>query len=173
MRGGISIIISKPNELEINQLFEVIQECKQDLINQGIHQWGHVYPDKDVIRGDISNQSIFTLRVDGEIAGIISLDKDDCKEYQTINWNYKGDQFAVVHRLCVRPKYQGRGIGLKLMQFIHEACKQELIKSVRLDVYSGNDNAIEFYKKLGYQIRGEVFFPRRNLPFLCMEKEIL
>jgi len=173
MREGISIIISQPNELEINQIFELIQECKQDLLKQGIYQWDDVYPNIDVIHEDIMNQSIYTLRIDDEIAGVISFDRNESDEYKSINWRYKDVKFAVVHRLCVRPKYQGRGIALKLMQLVNEACKQDLIRTVRLDVYSGNQRATEFYIKLGYQIRGEVFFPRRNLPFLCMEKEVL
>ncbi|MMZ70294.1 putative acetyltransferase [compost metagenome] len=73
----------------------------------------------------------------------------------------------------MRPKYQGRGIALKLMNFVDESCKQAQYTSIRLDVYSGNQRAVEFYKKLGYAIRGEVTFPRRELPFFCMEKESL
>jgi len=166
-------MISQPNELEIDQIFELFIECKEDLMKQGIYQWDDVYPTIDVIREDIRHQCIHTLKIDDEIAGVISFDGNDCEEYKSVDWINKNADFAVVHRLCVRPKYQGRGIALKLMQFVNEACKQDRYKTIRLDVYSGNQRAIEFYRRLGYQIRGEVSFPRRTLPFICMEKEVL
>jgi ribosomal protein S18 acetylase RimI-like enzyme len=172
-RGGSYIIISQPNELDINQIFDLFLECKEALMKQGIYQWDDVYPNKDVIQEDIRHQCMHAIKIDDEIAGVISFDENDCEEYKTVDWMNKNANFAVVHRLCVRPKYQGRGIALRLMQFVNEACKQRLFTTIRLDVYSGNQRAIEFYRRLGYQIRGEVFFPRRTLPFICMEKDVL
>ncbi|OBR65873.1 hypothetical protein A7K91_18030 [Paenibacillus oryzae] len=58
------------------------------------------------------------------------------------------------------------------MKFVHNQCLERGYGSSRLDVYSGNELAFHFYKKLGYEIRGEVTFPRRPLPFYCMEKEL-
>jgi ribosomal protein S18 acetylase RimI-like enzyme len=41
-----------------------------------------------------------------------------------------------------------------------------------LDVYTGNERAVRLYERRGYTVAGQVFFPRRELPFYCMEKTV-
>ncbi len=167
------MLIVRPDETDIHPIFGVFRECRYDLDNQGIKQWDDIYPNKEVIAADIKNQSIFILKHDEEIGGVISFDEVEIEEYKSVNWKHTNGRNVVVHRLSVRPKFQGQGIAKKLIQFVHGKCKEEQFSSVRLDVYSGNQRAIEFYKRLGYEIRGEVWYPRRTLPFYCMEKHLL
>lgn len=165
--------IIQPDEKDIQMIYEIFQECKFDLDNQGINQWDEIYPNKRVIEEDIQNQSIYIFIQNEESAGVVTFDEMEIDEYKAIKWKYTNGRYVVVHRLSVRPKYQGQGIAKKLIQFVHEKSQQEQITSVRLDVYSGNQRAIEFYRRLGYELRGEVWFPRRTLPFYCMEKSLM
>ncbi|WP_429375524.1 GNAT family N-acetyltransferase [Paenibacillus sp. DS2015] len=164
--------IIRPEKTDIHTIFEIFQECRFDLDAQGIKQWDDIYPNKEVIEEDIQNQSIFILKHDEEIAGVVSYDEMEIEEYKSVDWKHKDGRNIVIHRLSIRPKYQGQGIAKKLIQFVHGKSRQELYTSVRLDVYSDNQRAIDFYKKLGYELRGEVWFPRRSLPFYCMEKNL-
>ena len=59
------------------------------------------------------------------------------------------------------------------MDFAEAFAQQEAYTAIRLDVYTGNPQAVQFYKKRGYQICGEVNFSLRELPFYCMEKLIV
>jgi hypothetical protein len=56
------------------------------------------------------------------------------------------------------------------MDFAEQRAAQGNYSSIRFDAYSGNKRVLEFYKQRGYQIRGEVNFPGRDLPFICFEK---
>ncbi|MOA41488.1 hypothetical protein D3C78_1634520 [compost metagenome] len=80
------MIITRPTELEINQIFELFMECKEDLLSQGIKQWDELYPNKGVIEEDIRKMSLFTARIDNEIAGVVTYDGDDPEEYGSITW---------------------------------------------------------------------------------------
>ncbi|NBJ70670.1 MULTISPECIES: N-acetyltransferase [Clostridia] len=52
--------------------------------------------------------------------------------------------------LFVHVKYQDKGYGKKLLQFVKEQRKQ-----IQLKVYQKNEQAIRFYRKNGFQIQAE------------------
>jgi ribosomal protein S18 acetylase RimI-like enzyme len=81
-----------------------------------------------------------------------------------------GEPALVVHRLCVDPAYQGNGLGSQLMDFAEAHAKQNTYVSIRLDAYAGNPRAVWLYERRGYRKAGQVYFPRRTLPFFCFEK---
>ncbi|WP_166243052.1 GNAT family N-acetyltransferase [Paenibacillus turpanensis] len=148
----------------------MFQQCRLELEAQGIHQWDEIYPNREVIQEDLQHHTIYILKVHGDIAGVVTMDQLEPEPYRSIDWNDANDKYAIIHRLSVRPEHQGKGIALELMEFAHASCIREHYNSIRLDVYSGNDRAVSFYRKLGYELRGQVHFPRRTLPFFCMEK---
>ena len=62
-------------------------------------------------------------------------------------------QSAKIQRVCVLKDYRGSGIGLFMMSHLHRFLINKNISNITL---SSQDNAIEFYKKLGYtEIEGE------------------
>lgn len=60
-------------------------------------------------------------------------------------------KYGVIENLAVTKKFQGQGIGRKLMESAHEWFKDFEIKSIELNVWEFNQKAIGFYEKLGYQ----------------------
>lgn len=74
-----------------------------------------------------------------------------CDEaYQNGHWQYPDREFCVVHRLCVNPHFQHKGVAKQTMQFIEEKCKAEGITAVRLDAFSHNPSALKLYSHMGY-----------------------
>ena len=45
-----------------------------------------------------------------KIAVIYVLNKFQDEEYFSADWKYKGENFCVIHRLCVNPCFQRQGI---------------------------------------------------------------
>lgn len=68
------------------------------------------------------------------------------------------------------PEFQGAGLGTQLMNFAEISAAESGYASIRLDAYSGNNMVVGFYARRGYKKVGEIFFPRRELPFVCMER---
>jgi hypothetical protein len=64
------------------------------------------------------------------------------------------------------------GIAGLLMDFAERLALTNKYGSIRLDAYTGNPQAIRLYDGRGYVRTGQVFFPRRTLPFFCYEKVI-
>lgn len=73
-----------------------------------------------------------------------------------------------VHQLFILPEYQSRGIGgACIARVIADADASRL--PIKLRVLKANDRAIEFYRRLGFELSGEsethVTMERRSQPF--------
>jgi predicted amidohydrolase/GNAT superfamily N-acetyltransferase len=164
--------IEKATLSEINELFQIYLNGKNELAKNGIYQWTETYPTRPIIESDVNKGVLYVLKNDQEIIGAINLSEEQEPEYDTVKWNDKNSNILVIHRLVIDPRFQGKGYARKLMDFAETyACKNKY-SSIRLDAYSQNKRVIEFYKKRKYVIRGTVNFPEREFPFHCMEKEI-
>ncbi len=69
-------------------------------------------------------------------------------QFVTLSAWSKGPQ-AIMEELAVDPKWQGRGIGTKLLNHVHARLKARGVKSAML--WAKNDRLLPaWYKKLGY-----------------------
>jgi GNAT superfamily N-acetyltransferase len=60
-------------------------------------------------------------------------------------------RFAVVDVVVVRIDYQGKGIGQQLMEAVQEWALDKGAGTIELNVYEFNEDAISFYKRIGYK----------------------
>ena len=72
-----------------------------------------------------------------------------------------------VHHLAVAPAYQHKGYGKKLMDELMLKFKQMKVHKIHLFIEKYNRSVINFYKKLGWEIRDDLvmmsFIPDENL----------
>lgn len=136
---------------------------------KGIDQWDAIYPDEEIIATDVNDRSLYVLEDDDLCIAAVTLNRKQDTGYQTLQW-LGGEPVLVVHRLCVDPVHQGLGLGTRLMDFAEDYAKPNAYASIRLDAYTGNPTAVRMYERRGYRNAGEVYFPRRRLPFFCFEK---
>jgi len=65
------------------------------------------------------------------------------------------DTYAKLERIAIVEKYRGKGFGKQLTDFLIEYCKQKDVGEIRLH---SQTYVTDFYKKLGFKIRGKSFF---------------
>ena len=58
------------------------------------------------------------------------------------------------------------------MDFAESFAMEHGFSCIRLDAYTGHPPALALYERRGYDRVGQVYFPRRELPFDCFEKTI-
>lgn len=133
-------------------------------------QWTNNYPTLDIVAQDIVNNHLHGLYQQGEWIGVIVLNSVQSQQYSVIPWKDVDGKILVIHRLAVKPFYQNRGYAKILMNFAEEYARQNQFSSIRLDTYSVNKLSLMLCEKRGYERRGEVSFPERDLPFICFEK---
>ncbi|MHA1298724.1 MAG: GNAT family N-acetyltransferase [Candidatus Helarchaeota archaeon] len=76
----------------------------------------------------------------------------DNKIIGTVRYHKINDTVAQVRAMAVEEKYRMKGVARNLMESLHMTAKNQGIKYL---VLNARENAIEFYKKLGYVSIGE------------------
>ena len=161
-------MISKADCSQLEAVWNVIDRCRMALVEQGIFQWDNLYPTRETVAEDILGGHLYVLTSSGSCCGVVTVDTKPEVQYTTVQWA-TAKPALLIHRLCIEPTAQGCGFGRQLMTYIEEYGGRHRFAGIRLDAYSGNPRALEFYRQRHYREAGQVFFPRRVLPFICFE----
>ncbi len=135
---------------------DVVKRVTEALNQQGIKQWDEVYPDRKVILNDIEHEQLFVCCENDRDVAIFTLNDEYDEEYRNGIWH--SNNFTILHRLCVLPECQNKGIGSRALAQAENAARGYGIKSIRLDAFSQNPYALRLYEKSGYTRVGEANF---------------
>jgi ribosomal protein S18 acetylase RimI-like enzyme len=91
---------------------------------------------KEQLAKDGPNQATFVAKVDNKIVGFIDPRIDEINHRR-------------IGAIYVAPEAQGRGVGSKLMKQVLDYYGRE--QDIYLEVVSYNQNAIDFYKRFGFE----------------------
>jgi len=166
------MIIRKANKTDLDNIMLMYKSCVKGMLANDIDQWDATYPNSGVIMRDLIAQSYFVALENGIIIGGINIDQNQDKTYLEIDWEDTSDSFLVVHRLGVKEEFWSKKIGKELMLFTENLLKERGLKSIRLDTYSGNPKAMEFYRRLGYRELGTINLKPNKNEYYCFEKII-
>lgn len=164
------IKLRKAEMKDLNVIVSIYNKAIEVMNQNEIMQWDSIYPNRVVLKEDILNGEMLLGEIDNSIVSIAVINKECDEEYETANWKYKDLSYCVIHRLCVNPNFQNRGIGTKTMLLIESLCRTRGFETVRLDAFSLNPYALKMYEKLGYVRVGEATW-RKGL-FYLYEKSI-
>ena len=64
-----------------------------------------------------------------------------------------------LHRLYLHQKIQGKGIGKKLVFWLEGKAKENNYQIIWLDAMNEQEQAFQFYEKLGYKYHSHIFLP--------------
>ena len=166
----MKIRIAKKSDLE--NIMRMYNSCVNGMIKNGIDQWDKSYPNREIISEDINSKTYYILEIQEQVIGGINIDKYQDPTYLDINWRDNSNAFLVVHRLAVKEEFWNKKIGKSLMLFAEKLVIEKQLKSIRLDTYSGNPKAMEFYLQLGYTELGTINLKPNKNEYYCFEKII-
>ncbi len=167
------IPIEFASEADLSGIMDLYKQCTRYLIAQGIDQWDHNYPDLSTARQDILNKDMYVMKMRQNILGAIVINEQQDMQYNDVRWKISSENPLVIHRLCINPNLQFRGNGKRLCLFAEDYGTMNGNDTIRLDTYTGNPTAMNFYRKLGYtQASGHCFYHGCSQAFICMEKRI-
>ncbi len=143
---------------DIEEVDSLVQNAILKMKENGIEQWDELYPNKEVLEEDIQKEQMTLLVDENKIAAIYVLSEDCDEGYNDGKWKYPDSKFCVIHRLCVNPEYQNKGIAKKCVLNIENECRKNGYKTIRLDSFVENPFAAKLYEKLGYECVGKTKF---------------
>ena len=164
------MIIRKANKGDLESIMKMYKSCVKGMIKNGIDQWDDTYPNEKIINEDLSTGTYYVAETDGTIIGGINIDQNQDDTYLPLEWKDKSNAFLVVHRLGVKEEFWNKKIGKDLMLFTESLVIKRGLKSIRLDTYSGNLKAMQFYIRLGYTELGTINLKPNKDKYHCFEK---
>lgn len=153
---------------DLPEISGLVSSAILEMEKNGIHQWDELYPTAEDFSEDISVGDQYVGTVEDRIAVIYTLNQSCDDEYKNGSWQYPNEPFAVIHRLCVSPEFQHKGIAAKTVSHIENELQKQGISVIRLDVFTENPYALRLYEKLGFKKTGTVKW--RKGDFFLMEK---
>lgn len=156
---------------DLNEIITLAHDSIVTMEKNSIFQWDEVYPAREDFAKDIKQESLYVGLCKGKIAVIFALNQKSDEAYKNGKWLYPNREYYVIHRLCVNPLFQNKGVGKQTMQFIEKKLRDINIQAIRLDVFSQNPYALSLYKNLGYSQVGCADW--RKGRFYLMEKYIV
>jgi len=162
------IVAATPSD--IPDILNMTQACRLHMESKGIFQWTTSYPNKEKFRGDVGRGELYVLKNNNTIIGCVVLSIVMDAEYKTVKWLTANHNNLYIHRLAVRPNYQGQGFAQELMDFGENMARAKHFASIRLDTFSQNKRNRRFYEQRGYQKLEDIHFPDQSeYPFHCYE----
>ncbi|WP_455538747.1 GNAT family N-acetyltransferase [Terrisporobacter sp.] len=155
---------------DLNTIMSIFIDAINEMNNNGIYQWDSIYPNKDILEDDIKKKQLYIGIHKGTIASIYVLNQECDEQYNNGSWQYPNSTYCVVHRLCVNPLFQNKGVGTSTMIHIENEIRKIGVDTIRLDTFSLNPYAVKMYEKLGYSKVGLANW--RKGKFYLMEKKI-
>ncbi len=155
---------------DLDAICSLIREAIGVMEKNGIDQWDEVYPARNDFEEDIRKQTLYLAFQGQELIALYSISRDCDDQYQNAQWENDGLSAIILHRFCVSPRFQNRGIGKLVLQHIEEQVRDLGYRSIRLDVFTGNPFAQKLYLHHGYVPRG--YADWRKGRFALLEKEL-
>ncbi len=155
---------------DLDEICRLFEKAIEHMEHQGIHQWDESYPTREDFLDDINQNTLYVAVEDGKITAVYVINQECDEEYHTCKWHNPDDSACIIHRLCVSPDFQNKGIGSKVLSHIEEQAKSMGYLSIRLDVFSKNPYALKLYEKNGYEKRGHADWRKGH--FFLLEKTL-
>lgn len=167
---ALNISFRRARQSDLNDVFQVVTDAIEEMERNNIFQWDEFYPDRAILKEDVLKNQLYLGTAGSDIASVYVLNSECDEEYENGAWQYPNASFGVIHRLCVNPKFQNKGIGRLTVEHIEQELKAEGIESIRLDAFTLNPFALKMYDKLGFEKVGTADW--RKGRFWLMEKKL-
>ncbi len=167
-RGKMEYRLGMPSDLD--NICSLIGDAIVEMEEHGIYQWDEIYPNRNDFENDIRNNTLYVVNDKGNLIAFYVISRECDEQYRNGYWMYDENTAYILHRFCVAPKAQNKGVGKEILSHVETQIKEMGYHSIRLDVFTENPFAQRLYRHNGYEHRG--YADWRKGRFELMEKEI-
>lgn len=126
----------------------------RDCAAQQSSAWDEDYPNREILQSDIAQKALFLAERDGELAGAVTLIQPEAVEEEGLAFS-ETEKPGTLTRLCVAPKWQGKGLGKVLLKMSGKQAARMGYTAVHLLCDIRNETAHGLYLKNEYAKVGE------------------
>jgi len=102
-----------------------------------------------VLADDIQKKQLNVVLLEKQLAVAYVVNQECDEQYANGQWRFPDSAYAVIHRLCVHPKFQNQGIAAKVMKQIEDTQREHGVEVIRLDAIYQKSICVEAISKIG------------------------
>jgi len=147
----MTVIVKKCNEEDLLKLQEISYETfyetfKYENSPENMNAYLERAFNLKQLENELSNRSsqFFFAYFNNQVAGYVKINSSDAQSEKM------GDDSLEVERIYIRSQFQKHGLGKYLINKAIEIAVKENKRIIWLGVWEKNENAIAFYKKMGF-----------------------
>ncbi|KIE28367.1 acetyltransferase [Streptomyces sp. MUSC 125] len=140
---GMSVTISAATEQDAEQIFRLQYLCFQsEAALYGNYRIDPLVQSLDSVRREVATDCVFVARLGDEVVG-------------SVHGRTTEDGAAGIGKLCVHPRFQGHGIGARLLRAAETALSEQRgATTFRLHAGHRSEGNLRLYRRFGYQAVG-------------------
>lgn len=150
------------NDSDVTQIRTLVNEAYKELGDMGLN-YTATYQDDAETRERMAQGRTFVLVSGKEIVGTILFYE---KNYFTEKKSAYLGQFAI------SPDLKRQGLGSIIMDFCEQLANDEKYEAIQLDTAKPAEHLVEWYKKRGYKIVGEMHWEGKTYDSYIFEKTL-
>jgi predicted N-acetyltransferase YhbS len=124
---------------------------------RGYEQWPLPFP-REEIAAAIERGEVYVAELDGDVAATVTLLWDD-----PLYWGKRPADAAYVHKLAVSRACAGQRIGQAIVEWADATAADAGREFLRLDCLRDNAGIGAYYKRLGFEHRGDLVVNGRDM----------
>lgn len=128
--------------------------------------WHDEYPSWDMVKGDVSSNSLYVLRDKGVIIAAAYAGGD---HELTADGGWESRNPCVLARMGVAKVWQGKGVGTLMLKKLIDAVRERGYDGIALIVNKYYPSGIALYERNGFVRRGEASLEQYGLNFYKYE----
>lgn len=166
-----NIVYRLGTKQDLDAICLLIRQAINEMEKHEIYQWDDIYPARMDFEEDIKKHTLYLAFCEDKLVAMYVI-SDECDEqYANGQWKYDDKNAYILHRFCVSPLFQNKGLGKTVLLHVEEQIKEMGYQSVRLDTFTENPFAQKLYLHNGYESRGYANW--RKGKFDLMEKKLI
>lgn len=153
--GAITVVQAQPSDLAV--MTEILEEAALWIESLDIDQWrpGYFFATSSQKRmaENIRDGEVYLVLCDEQVIGTITVQvgsaiDEELWDHDTLN------EALYIHRLAIRRRFAGHGLGYMLMHWAEHLAKQAGKTYLRLDCMADNAALCAYYERDGFIRRG-------------------
>lgn len=156
---------------DVPAIMTLVEAAVRRLAAMGVDQWQDGYPNRGRIEQDVAEGIGYVIEeADRVVAyGAVIFTGEDAYRAIEGQWLTEGENYVVMHRMCVAEEVVGQGFGRRFMEAAEQLSRGR-VRSFRVDTHADNRVMQSLLPRFGFTRCGTIHINGR--PFEAFEKII-
>ncbi|MEM9324233.1 MAG: GNAT family N-acetyltransferase [Bacteroidota bacterium] len=150
-QSGNELSVSKADLADVDESYEIIRQCRDQLSQQGMDNWSRYTREK--VEQIIKSGDMYLLKNGKELVGTVKVSAGAPSFYSNEDlekWEDPEAEAFYFTALAVSPMHQGMGYGSVLLDYVEDHARKHEVPYLRMTMFARNLPLARYYIRKGF-----------------------